>query len=73
MKYKYTKSQTHQKVDNQHALDKMTSQIMDNIQLFKWKVTLGASVRAKITCPMHDTRISQIDNDIPVIKRFKAI
>ena len=31
--------------------------------------TIGASDRANITCPMHDTRISQIDNIIQVIKR----
>ena len=61
MQHKYTRPP---KGHYQHVLDMKTSQVMDKIQLSKWEVTLGATDRANITCPMHDTHTSQIDDNI---------
>ena len=54
-----TNIQSHLKVNNQRALDKKTSPIMDKIQLSKWEVRLGATEydTANIPCPMHYTRL----------------
>ena len=54
-----TNTQSHLKVNNQRALDKKTSPIMDKIQLSKWEVTLGATDHdtAIIPCPMHYHRL----------------
>ena len=33
---------------------------MDRCIIFKWEVVLGAQDRVNKPCPMHDTRLSQV-------------